>query len=192
MNSAYTVNDHEFTESTQEYQTCNSDTAEWVAFPLGAYTEQAPVSAEIDTYICPESNEEPKYLKSKVKSTLSKTQSTTPNHSTLARSSSMDRHSVPVCDDSLMAIESNNKQKQSETRFDVYETLCPQQMLVHKGGQIENWSGECRDIIPTKLQCQTIQRALQSPNLHREIIRKKKYIFFLNFHQLIWSSSSVS
>ena len=27
----------------------------------------------------------------------------------------MDRHSVPVCDDSLMAKESNNKQKQSET-----------------------------------------------------------------------------
>ena len=26
---------------------------------------------------------------------------------------------------------------------------------------------------PTKLQCQAIQRALQSPNLQREIIRKK-------------------
>ena len=50
--------------------------------------------------------------------------------------------------------------KTTTTRFDVYETLCPQQMLVHKGGQIKNWSGECRDIIPTKLQCQTIQRAL--------------------------------
>ena len=61
----------------------------------------------------------------------------------------------------------------TKTRFDVYETLCPQQMLVHKGSQIKNWSGECRDVIPTKLQCQTIQRALQSPNLQREIIRKK-------------------
>ena len=59
------------------------------------------------------------------------------------------------------------------TRFDVYETLCPQQMLVHKGGQIKNWSGEYRDIIPTKLQCQAIQRALPSPNLQREIIPKK-------------------
>ena len=59
------------------------------------------------------------------------------------------------------------------TRFDVYETLCPQQMLVHKGGQIKNWSGEYRGIIPTKLQCQAIQRALQSPNLQREIIPKK-------------------
>ena len=62
-----------------------------------------------------------------------------------------------------------NNQK---TRFDVYETLCPQQMLLHKGGQIKNWSGEYRDI-PTKLQCQAIQNALQSPNLQREIIRKK-------------------
>ena len=65
------------------------------------------------------------------------------------------------------------KTKKEETRFDVYETLCPQQMLVHKGGQIKNWSGECKDIIPTKLQCQTIQRTLQSPNLQRQIIRKK-------------------
>ena len=66
-----------------------------------------------------------------------------------------------------------------KTRFDVYETLCPQQMLVHKGGQIKNWSGESRDIIPTTLQCQAIQRALQSPNLQREIIQKKNKLFFL-------------
>ena len=79
-----------------------------------------------------------------------------------------------------------------ETRFDVYETLCPQQMPVHKGGQIKNGSGECRDVIPTKLQCQAIQRALQSPNLQREIIRKKKNNFFSYFHQLISSSSSIS
>ena len=67
-----------------------------------------------------------------------------------------------------------NKQNYPLTRFDVYETLCPQQMLVHKGGKIKNWSGECRDIIPTKLQCQAIQRALQSPNLQREIIENNK------------------
>ena len=67
------------------------------------------------------------------------------------------------------------------TRFDVYETLCPQQMLVHKGGQIKNWSGECRDGIPTKLQCQTIQRPLQSQNVQREIIKKKTTTFFLIF-----------
>ena len=36
------------------------------------------------------------------------------------------------------------------TRIDVYETLCPQQMLVHKGGKIKNRGGECRDVKPTK------------------------------------------
>ena len=40
----------------------------------------------------------------------------------------------------------------SLTKVDVYETLCPQQMLVHKGGKIKNWGGECRDVTPTKLQ----------------------------------------
>ena len=40
------------------------------------------------------------------------------------------------------------------TRIDVYETLCPQQMLVHKGGKIKNMGGECRDVTPTKLQSQ--------------------------------------
>ena len=81
------------------------------------------------------------------------------------------KHSrLSVCtQDTIAGLE----QKKRKTRFDVYETLCPQQMLVHKGGQIKNWSGECKDIIPTKLQCQTIQRTLQSPNLQREIIQKK-------------------
>ena len=44
-----------------------------------------------------------------------------------------------------------------ETRIDVYETLCPQQMLVHKGGKIKNWSGECRDVTPTKSLSQNIR-----------------------------------
>ena len=46
--------------------------------------------------------------------------------------------------------------KMKSTRIDVYETLCPQQMLVHKGGKIKNWGGECRDVTPTKLQSQNI------------------------------------
>ena len=29
-------------------------------------------------------------------------------------------------------------------------------MLVHKGGKIKNWGGECRDVITTKLQSQNI------------------------------------
>ena len=51
-------------------------------------------------------------------------------------------------------------------------------MPVHKGGQIKNLSGVSRDVIPTILQCQTIQRALQSPNVQREIIRKNKITKF--------------
>ena len=34
------------------------------------------------------------------------------------------------------------------TRIDVYETLCPQQMLVHKVSKIKNWGGECRYVTP--------------------------------------------
>ena len=29
-------------------------------------------------------------------------------------------------------------------------------MLVHKGGKIKNWDGECRDVTPTKMQSQNI------------------------------------
>ena len=48
-------------------------------------------------------------------------------------------------------------QKPLRTRIDVYETLCPQQMLVHKGGKIKNWGGECRDVTPTKSLSQNIR-----------------------------------
>ena len=48
----------------------------------------------------------------------------------------------------------NSKKK---TRIVVYETLCPQQMLVHKGGKIKNWGGECRDVAPTKSLSQNIR-----------------------------------
>ena len=33
----------------------------------------------------------------------------------------------------------------------------PQQMLVHKGGKIKNWGGECRDVTPTKSLSQNIR-----------------------------------
>ena len=45
----------------------------------------------------------------------------------------------------------------SQTRIDVYETLCPQQMHVHKGGKIKNRGGECRDVTPTKSLSQNIR-----------------------------------
>ena len=47
------------------------------------------------------------------------------------------------------------------TRIDVYETLCPQQMLVHEGGKIKNWGGECRDVTPTNCSLKIyLKRAL--------------------------------
>ena len=50
---------------------------------------------------------------------------------------------------------------QEKTRIDVYETLCPQQMLVHKGGKIKNWGGECRDVTPTNCSLKIyLKRAL--------------------------------
>ena len=66
------------------------------------------------------------------------------------------------------------------TRFDVYETLCPQQMLVHKDGQIKNCGG---NVETSHLQCQifnehcryfTMITNFQSPNLKQEIIKKIK------------------
>ena len=54
--------------------------------------------------------------------------------------------------------------KTNKTRIDVYETLCPQQMLVHKGGKIKNRGGECRDVTPTKSLSQNIR-----VDLNREV-----------------------
>ena len=48
-------------------------------------------------------------------------------------------------------------ENQKIKKFWPYETLCPQQMLVHKGGKIKNWDGECRDVTPTKSLSQNIR-----------------------------------
>ena len=61
-----------------------------------------------------------------------------------------------------MILQDNKKtkgsiQKPLRTRIDVYETLCPQQMLVHKGGKIKNCGGKCRDVTPTKSLSQNIR-----------------------------------
>ena len=56
-----------------------------------------------------------------------------------------------------MLLQSFYALKNQITRIDVYETLCPQQMLVHKGGKIKNWGGECRDVTPTKSLSQNIR-----------------------------------
>ena len=64
-------------------------------------------------------------------------------------------------------------------------------MLVHKGGKIKNWGGECRDVTPTKLQSQNIFKEStwgsgwgSQDGYERRIkvfvkIQKKIYIFFL-------------
>ena len=59
-------------------------------------------------------------------------------------------------------------QNKRQTRIDVYETLCPQQMLVHKGCKIKNWGGECRDV--TKYQGRCEQRS--------EVFVKTFFFFF--------------
>ena len=45
-------------------------------------------------------------------------------------------------------------------------------MLVHKGGKIKNWGGECRDVTPTKSLSQNIR-----VDVNREV-KLKKYFFF--------------
>ena len=47
--------------------------------------------------------------------------------------------------------------KKIKTRIDVYETLCPQQMFVHKGGKIKKWGGKYRGVTPTKSLSQNIR-----------------------------------
>ena len=63
--------------------------------------------------------------------------------------------------------------KARKTRIDVYETLCPQQRLVHKGGKIKNWGGECRDVTPTKSLSQNIR-----VDVNREVKFCENFFFF--------------
>ena len=67
------------------------------------------------------------------------------------------RNSNPFKHLCMFSLPAKMKKIQSKTRIDVYETLCPQQMLVHKGGKIKNWGGECRDVTPTKSLSQNIR-----------------------------------
>ena len=71
---------------------------------------------------------------------------------------------------------------ETRTRFDVYETLCPQQMLVHNDGQIKDWGGNAEtphlqncSVIISKENCRYFNMItnFQSPNLQREIMKNK-------------------
>ena len=68
-----------------------------------------------------------------------------------------------------------------KTRFDVYETLCPQQMLVHKGGQIKNWSGDSRDVIPTNCSVKLFKEQFKVQICKGRLFEKNKITFFLIF-----------
>ena len=68
-------------------------------------------------------------------------------------------------------------------------------MLVHKGGKIKNWGGECRDVTPTKLQSLNIFKESTwgsgwggggQDGCERRIkvfvkIQKKNFFFFIFF-----------
>ena len=52
-------------------------------------------------------------------------------------------------------------------------------MLVHKGGKIKNWGGECRDVTPTKSLSQNIR-----VDVNRQV--KFLYYFFFFFFFFFW------
>ena len=45
-------------------------------------------------------------------------------------------------------------------------------MLVHKGGKIKNWGGECRDVTPTKSLSQ---------NIRVDVNREVKFLYNIHF-----------
>ena len=54
-------------------------------------------------------------------------------------------------------------------------------MLVHKGGKIKNWGGECRDVTPTKSLSQNIR-----VDVNREVKFFVKTFFFLGGGGQVW------
>ena len=65
-------------------------------------------------------------------------------------------------------------------------------MLVHKGGKIKNWGGECRDVTPTKSLSQNIR-----VDVNREVFFFFFFFFLIQFNvpfkiiSLIETSQSV-
>ena len=55
-------------------------------------------------------------------------------------------------------------------------------MLVHKGGKIQNWGGECRDVTPTKSLSQNIR-----VDVNREVKFLCVFFFFFFF---FWGGGS--
>ena len=68
-------------------------------------------------------------------------------------------------------------------------------MLVHKGGKIKNWGGECRDVTPIKLQSQNIFKESTTGGGggsgrgrvgNEELIFTKNYFFCENYYLFIY------
>ena len=51
-------------------------------------------------------------------------------------------------------------------------------MLVHKGGKIKNWGGECRDVTPTKSLSQNIRVDVNREVKFLRKFQKEKIFFF--------------
>ena len=54
-------------------------------------------------------------------------------------------------------------------------------MLVHKGGKIKNWGGECRDVTPTKSLSQNIR-----VDVNRSEVFVNTFFFFFFFFFFWW------
>ena len=49
-------------------------------------------------------------------------------------------------------------------------------MLVHKGGKIKTWGGECRDVTPTKLQSQNIFKESTGGGVRMDVNEELKFL----------------
>ena len=71
--------------------------------------------------------------------------------------------------------------KITRTRFDVYETLCPNRCLYIKVAKLRTGVGSTETSYLQNCSVKLFKEHFKSPNLQREIIPKKKITFFLIF-----------
>ena len=86
-----------------------------------------------------------------------------------------------LCMSSLPANMKRIQLKIAETTFDLYETLYPQQMLVHTGGQIKNWSGGVQRRHTYKIAVSNYSKSTSKSRSAKEDYSKKKNIYFFSF-----------
>ena len=66
-------------------------------------------------------------------------------------------------------------------------------MLVHKGGKIKNWGGECRDVTPTKLEsqiseehCRCFTKNSNTPSLYTPMVKCSDILSDKSLGGLVW------